>query len=73
MKKHNLLFVVFIFFSLFVTSMVLLPNQVMASEIWQQTYGGTDDERAYSVIQTSDGGFALLGFRYYFDLLTDDF
>jgi hypothetical protein len=53
--------------------MVLLPKHVMASEMWQQTYGGTNDERAYSVIQTSDGGYALLGARYYIDLLTDDF
>jgi len=29
---------------------------------WSQTYGGTDDDRAYSVIKTSDGGYALAGY-----------
>lgn len=28
---------------------------------WQKTYGGTGDDRAYSVIQTSDGGYAIGG------------
>ena len=73
MRKHHLLFATFLIFSLFVTSMVLLPNHVMASEMWQHTYGGTNDERAYSVIQTSDGGFALAGFTYYIDSETSDF
>jgi len=30
--------------------------QISTSPIWSQTYGGTDDEVAYSVVQTSDGG-----------------
>lgn len=29
---------------------------------WSQTYGGSGDDEAYSVIQTSDGGYALAGF-----------
>lgn len=29
---------------------------------WSQTYGGSSDEFAYSVVQTSDGGYALAGF-----------
>ncbi|MFX0066444.1 MAG: hypothetical protein ACFFC7_30165 [Candidatus Hermodarchaeota archaeon] len=28
---------------------------------WNQTYGGTGEEVAYTVIQTADGGFALAG------------
>ncbi len=28
---------------------------------WNQTYGGTDDDEAYSLVQTSDGGYALAG------------
>ncbi|MFX0015904.1 MAG: hypothetical protein ACFE98_15050 [Candidatus Hermodarchaeota archaeon] len=30
---------------------------------WNQTYGGTDYELAYSLIQTTDGGYALGGFK----------
>jgi hypothetical protein len=69
MRKYCFLFAASLISSLFVSSMVLLPTNVMASEMWQQTYGATNNERAYSVIQTSDGGFALLGFKYYNDLL----
>ncbi|GAA4280535.1 lipoprotein [Gaetbulibacter aestuarii] len=29
---------------------------------WQKTYGGSLDDRGQSIIQTTDGGFALLGY-----------
>ena len=29
---------------------------------WNKTYGGTGDDRGHDIIQTSDGGFALLGY-----------
>ncbi|CAI8419951.1 MAG: Uncharacterised protein [Flavobacterium sp. SCGC AAA160-P02] len=29
---------------------------------WSKTYGGTGDDRGSDIIQTSDGGFALLGY-----------
>jgi len=29
---------------------------------WNQTYGGTTDDAAYSLVETSDGGYALAGF-----------
>jgi hypothetical protein len=41
---------------------ILLSTPVMASEMWQQNYGGPNDDRAYSMVQTSDGGLALAGF-----------
>ncbi len=28
---------------------------------WNQTYGGEETDKAYSVVQTADGGYALLG------------
>lgn len=30
--------------------------------IWKKTFGGSDEERGFDIITTSDGGFALLGF-----------
>lgn len=31
---------------------------------WQKTYGGTADERGRNIIQTADGGFAIIGFTF---------
>ncbi|WP_272150625.1 hypothetical protein [Tenacibaculum aiptasiae] len=30
---------------------------------WQKTYGGSKDDRAYEIIETSDKGFAVIGFN----------
>lgn len=29
---------------------------------WQKTYGGTDDDRGSDIIQTTDGGYAIIGY-----------
>ena len=29
---------------------------------WQKTYGGSDDDRGSKIIQTADGGFAIIGY-----------
>jgi hypothetical protein len=39
----------------------LVKTDVNGSIIWSQTYGGAGDDYAHSVIQTSDGGYALAG------------
>lgn len=31
---------------------------------WQKTYGGSADERGSDIIQTQDGGYAILGFSF---------
>lgn len=38
----------------------------MGDTLWTKTLGGIDDERAYSVVQTPDSGFAIVGQTYSF-------
>ncbi len=40
---------------------------------WNQTYGGTDTERAFSVVETCDGGYAIAGDRSPFGVGGGDF
>jgi len=47
---------------LFVLASYLLIGSVDASsEMWSRTYGGPDLDIAYSLVETSDGGYALAG------------
>jgi hypothetical protein len=39
----------------------LVKTDAYGNMQWNQTYGGTSDDRAYSVVQTGDGGYALPG------------
>ncbi|MEO0179772.1 MAG: hypothetical protein ABIM74_10385 [candidate division WOR-3 bacterium] len=40
---------------------------------WARTYGGLDGDHAYSIIQTSDGGYAVAGYTYSFGSGDEDF
>lgn len=40
---------------------------------WNKTYGGPSDDSAHSIVQTSDGGYALAGFTYSFGSGDKDF
>jgi hypothetical protein len=40
---------------------------------WNKTYGGLGDDRAYSMIQTKDGGYALAGYTHSSGAGKDDF
>ena len=39
----------------------LVKTDVAGNMLWNQTYGGTGNDEALSVIQTSDGGYAIAG------------
>lgn len=39
---------------------------------WNKTYGGTGDDSAHSIVQTSDGGYALAGFTSSFGAGSND-
>jgi hypothetical protein len=40
---------------------------------WSQTYGGTEKDGALSLVQTSDGGYAMVGYTRSFGAGEDDF
>jgi hypothetical protein len=46
----------------------LVKTDSSGTMLWNGTYGGVYDDRAYSVVQTSDGGYALAGFTYSFSV-----
>jgi len=39
----------------------LVKTDASGNMLWNKTYGGTGADEAYSVVQTSDGGYALAG------------
>jgi hypothetical protein len=51
----------------------LVKTDAAGNMQWNKTYGGTNKEYAYSVVQTSDGGYALAGGIYFGDGSSSDF
>lgn len=39
----------------------LLKTDEEGDSLWSKSFGGEDEDRCYSIIQTDDGGFALVG------------
>jgi GH25 family lysozyme M1 (1,4-beta-N-acetylmuramidase) len=44
----------------------LVKSDATGDMQWNKTYGGTDQDCAYALVQTSDGGYALAGYTYSF-------
>ena len=41
---------------------ILIKTDSEGEKQWEQTFGGSGDDEAYSVLQTSDGGYIIAGF-----------
>jgi hypothetical protein len=48
-----------------VTEGWLVKTDASGNEIWSQTYGGTGNQYIHSLVETSDGAFALAGYKSY--------
>jgi len=51
----------------------LVKTDANGNMLWNQTFGGADEDSAYSVVQTSDGGYALAGSTSSFGAGSSDF
>jgi hypothetical protein len=51
----------------------LVRTDSAGNHLWNQAYGGADNDYGYSVVQTNEGGFALAGYTYSFGADGADF
>ena len=51
----------------------LVKTDSDGNKLWDKTYGGSKIDRAYCVVQTSDGGYALAGYTESYGAGSDDF
>lgn len=50
----------------------LIKTDEFGNLLWENSYGGSDDDEAYSVQQTSDGGYILAGYTESYGAGLDD-
>lgn len=51
----------------------LVKTDAYGTVQWNRTFGGTDEDVAYSLVQTSDGGYAMAGYTGNFGAMFMDF
>ncbi len=55
------------------TDFWLVKTDSSGNKLWNKTYGGTGYDEAYSVVQSSDGGYALAGYTTSYGVGSYDF
>jgi len=73
MSTKNLLFSGMILFVLLSSFVMTLSFAKTSWVVWNQTYGGPNDDQARSVVVTSDGGYAVGGYTTSFGAGLEDF
>jgi len=73
MLSKKLFFSSIVLFVLLGSPLIILVEAEPSWLIWSQTYGGIKEDRANSLIETSDGGYALAGNTRSFGAGDEDF
>ena len=50
----------------------LIKTDVSGDKMWEKTFGGPGDDRGYSVQQTADGGYIIVGYSDSFGVVNND-
>ena len=62
MKYKRIIFISFLLSLIFLMCLfVFAEKEVLPILTWEKTYGGRSDDLASSLIQTTDGGYAIAG------------
>jgi uncharacterized delta-60 repeat protein len=73
MKKVISLSLVLLLFSFLVSGCTKQSTTPSTQTVWQKTYGGSGDDYAYSIQQTTDGGYIVAGWTSSFGAGNYDF
>ena len=72
MIKHKQLFISFVFFSTLSISLFAFPTNASQTG-WKKAYGGPSSDYGTALVETSDGGFAIVGHTESFGAGESDF